>query len=248
MSQDIIIDDSFSKLKEAFEKELAKRKPKSKGLTPDLKRAHWERYAQKTARQEVAFKRVFDNVFEGQKKFVVEEYQRTGQLPDGLNDKETAQKFQPVIELVYHSAFEDAVASKTVKQIDEFARNWIAERSLLLAKSINQTTLKALKDLFVSFEAGTTVAQAAKKIEHWFADNEKWKAEMIARTETIAVNNEAVLHRFELENIEKSEWFASPSACVECDDENGKIYLTKESHNLIPKHPNCKCMWLGVVE
>ncbi len=134
------------------------------------------------------------------------------------------------------------------KQLDSYALEWIKLRSLTLAKSINKTTLKALGDLVKSFESGTTVAQAAKQIEHWFSENEKWKAEMVARTETIAVNNEAVLHRFELENIQKSEWYASPSACEECEVENGKVYLTKESHDLIPKHPNCKCMWLGVVE
>ncbi len=135
-----------------------------------------------------------------------------------------------------------------VKQLDSYALEWIKLRSLTLAKSINKTTLKALGDLVKSFESGTTVAQATKQIEHWFADNEKWKAEMVARTETIAVNNEAVLHRFELENIQKSEWYASPSACDECEAENGRIYLTKESHDRIPKHPNCKCMWLGSLD
>lgn len=137
---------------------------------------------------------------------------------------------------------------QAVKQLDSYALDWIKLRSLTLAKSINKTTLEALNNLVKNFEAGMTIVDASREIEKWFSANETWKAEMVARTETIAVNNEAVLHRFELENIEKSEWYASPSACVECDGEDGKIYLTKESHNLIPKHPNCKCMWLGVVE
>jgi len=42
--------------------------PKSKGLTPDQKKLHWEVYAQKTLRQEEMFKRVFKSVFEGQSK------------------------------------------------------------------------------------------------------------------------------------------------------------------------------------
>ena len=82
---------------------------KSKGLTPDQKKLHWENYALKTARQEEVFKKVFDNVFNEQKNQVVAELERTGHIPTELNDELTARKFQPAIELVYHSAFEDAV-------------------------------------------------------------------------------------------------------------------------------------------
>ncbi len=83
--------------------------PKSKSLSSDQKKLHWEAYAQKTARQEMMFKRVFDSVFGEQKNQVVAELERTGQLPTTLDDEQTAQKFQPAIELVYHDAFEGAV-------------------------------------------------------------------------------------------------------------------------------------------
>jgi len=136
----------------------------------------------------------------------------------------------------------------TVKQLDSYALEWIKLRSLTLAKSINKTTLEALKELVANLEADMTLVEASREIEKWFSANEKWKAEMVSRTETIAVNNEAVLHRFELEGVDKSEWYASPSACDECAAENGNVYLTKEAHDRIPKHPNCKCMFLGVVE
>ena len=55
------------------------------------------------------FKRVFDNVFDEQKRQVVEQYEKTGKIPDSLIDENTARKFEPAIELVYESAFEDAV-------------------------------------------------------------------------------------------------------------------------------------------
>ena len=41
---------------------------KSKGLTPDQKKLHWENYAKTTARQEEVFKKVFDSVFNEQRK------------------------------------------------------------------------------------------------------------------------------------------------------------------------------------
>jgi len=80
----------------------------TKGLTPDQKRLHWEAYAKKTERQEEVFKKVFENVFNEQKDLVIAEIERTGQLPP-LDDDQTARKFEPAIELVYHDAFESAV-------------------------------------------------------------------------------------------------------------------------------------------
>jgi hypothetical protein len=79
-----------------------------KGLTPDQKRIHWEAYAKKTEREEEVFKKIFENVFNEQKDLVIAEIERTGHLPE-LNDDQTAKKFEPAIELVYHDAFESAV-------------------------------------------------------------------------------------------------------------------------------------------
>lgn len=83
--------------------------PATKSLTPDQKKTHWERYAQKTERQETMFKRVFESVFDEQKKLIIEQYEKTGTLPNDLNDNSTADKFSYAIELVYESAFTEAV-------------------------------------------------------------------------------------------------------------------------------------------
>jgi len=82
--------------------------PKSKGLTEEHKRIYWEVYAQKTAKQEEMFRRVFGNVFEEQKRQVVDQYEKLGTLPQDLGDENTARKFEAAIELIYQSAFEDA--------------------------------------------------------------------------------------------------------------------------------------------
>ena len=94
-----------------FYKLSGHRKPEEegKGLTPDQKRLHWEAYAKKTERQEEVFKKVFDSVFDEQKNQVIDSLEKTGKLPDDLDDGKTAQKFQPAIELVYHDAFDEAV-------------------------------------------------------------------------------------------------------------------------------------------
>ncbi len=162
---------------------------------------------------------------------------------------QTAQKFQPAIELVYHSAFEDALPQKGVKQLDEFARTWILRRSLTLAKLINTTTMDAIrKALSNGFAEGESIAQLAKRIEGYFDTNAKARSEMVARTETISASNEGALHRYELEGIDKSEFYPSPDACEVClDIAKDPIYVTKDASGVIPVHSNCRCVWLPVV-
>jgi len=69
-----ILDDSFRDIKEAIEAALKELDDeKSKSLTPDQKKLHWENYAKTTERQELVFKKVFDNVFTEQKNQVIEQ-------------------------------------------------------------------------------------------------------------------------------------------------------------------------------
>ena len=101
-------DISLPKIKEKYEKWLLEHS-KSKFLTPDQKRIRWEAYARKTERQEMMFKRVFDSVFDEQKKLIVAQYEKLGTIPNDLINENTARKFEPAIELIYKQAFEDAI-------------------------------------------------------------------------------------------------------------------------------------------
>ena len=134
-----------------------------------------------------------------------------------------------------------------VKQLDSYALEWIKLRSLTLAKSINKTTLEALRnELSLGFEAGESIQQLTKRIEGYFTENAKTRAELVSRSETIAASNEGALHRYELEGVDKSEFYPSPDACEVCLPMAGE-YVTKESHNIIPVHPFCRCVWLPVI-
>ncbi len=133
-------------------------------------------------------------------------------------------------------------------QLDQYALDWIRFRSLTLAKSINMTTMEAIrKALAEGFTAGESIQQLTKRIEGYFTENTKYRAEMVSRTEVIAASTEGTLHRYEISGVEKSEFYPSPDACEECLPLAGE-YITKESHNMIPVHPNCKCGWLPVIE
>jgi len=137
------------------------------------------------------------------------------------------------------------------KQLDTSALDWIKLRSLALAKSINKTTLEALRrELALSFEAGESIKEFTKRIEGYFEGNAKARAELVSRSEVIAASNEGALHRFDIEGITKSEWLTSQdgSVCEECDPMDGKIFITKEASGMIPRHPACRCVWLPVIE
>ena len=140
-----------------------------------------------------------------------------------------------------------AGTSKSVKQLDSYALNWIKLRSLTLARSINKTTLEALRnELSLGFTAGESIQQLTRRIEGYFTDKAKYRAEMVSRTETIAASNEGALHRYELSGVSKSEFYPSGDACSECLVLAGE-YPTSEMHGMIPVHPNCRCVALPVV-
>ena len=136
-----------------------------------------------------------------------------------------------------------------VKQIDSYALEWIKLRSLTLATTINKTTMEALRnELALGFQAGESIQQLTKRIEGYFTENAKYRAEMVSRSEVIASANEGALHRFELEGVDKSEFLAAPDACEVCLPLNGEVRPTKESHGIIPLHPFCRCVWLPYLD
>ena len=96
------------------------------------------------------------------------------------------------------------------KQLDEIARTWILERSLTLAKTINSTTMDAIRSaLAEGFSQGESIQKLSKRIEGYFETNAKYRAEMISRTEVIAASNRGAVDRYEKEGFQQKEWFAA---------------------------------------
>jgi len=140
-----------------------------------------------------------------------------------------------------------AEISKSVKQLDNYALDWIKLRSLTLAKSINKTTLEALrKELSLGFEAGESIQQLTKRIEGYFTENAKTRAEMVSRTEVITASSKGANDRYQKEGITQIEWYSAPDSCPECDALNGNIYPINEG----PRpalHPRCRCSILPII-
>ena len=72
----------------------------------------------------------------------------------------------------------------------------------------------------------------------------------MARTELIRVHAEAQLDAFEVLDVKELEVMAEWSTagdrrvCRLCKPLEGKVMSSKDARGLIPKHPNCRCIWI----
>jgi len=222
-----------------------------KGFSDEQKEAKWRGYAVKTERQEQFFKTRLKTLFNEQEKDAIKFLRELGTIPDSLFDSESTRDkfdiaFKPLIENVYVSAMEDSVSE--LKQLNQYALEWIAKRSLTLATSINETTKREIRrQLALGLAEGESVPKLTKRIRTYYDDAHKRRAPMVARTETIAASNEGALRGYEEMGVTKSEFYPSPGACDECLAEVG-VYPIGEAHGKIPVHVNCRCVMLPVVE
>lgn len=74
------------------------------------------------------------------------------------------------------------------------------------------------------------------------------RARAIARTETIRAHHSARVQEFRNAGVEgvkiKVEWHAAFEPCPLCADLDGEIFTLDEVENMIPAHPNCRCVAL----
>lgn len=76
------------------------------------------------------------------------------------------------------------------------------------------------------------------------------RAEMIARTEIVRAHAEGQLDSMEAMGVEEVgvavEWSTAGDlrVCRACDSLISVVLKTRESHGLIPRHPQCRCAWL----
>ncbi len=151
-----------------------------------------------------------------------------------------------------------------IKQLDSYALEWIKLRSLTLAKSINKTTLEALRhELSLGFEVGESIQQLTKRIEGYFTDSITSRAKMISRTEVIAASNAGAVDRYGKEGVQRKEWFAAmdertrdthaaaDGQIVGIDDDfkvGGDSMPAPGQGNDPSENINCRCTILPVLE
>ena len=241
--------------------------PSIRELNEDQKQARWNAYVARTAGQERMFVNMLASLWDEQLRTIIKGIE-AGKTDDFLDEDAETQKFresfEPIVSEVFSSAFEESLKELEGKELEggitrqegilnQEALEWIATRSLFLSKSINATTIKDVRrELAIALEKGESIPDMTKRIRGYFKTGLEKRAPMTARTETIAASNEGSLQGYEAEGLEKVEYLLDYGhdydlGC-DCEAHSGEEFPIKESHGIIPVHPNCRCTWVPVVD
>lgn len=128
-------------------------------------------------------------------------------------------------------------------------QKWIGAR-LKFIKDINDTTRDALKEtLREGMNAGEGVSQLLDRVSEVFKRAKGWRAENIARTETVAAYVEGNIDLYHEAGVKKVAFWAAidERTCEECMGKHGEVYNVENSHNIVPVHPSCRCDFIPVV-
>lgn len=161
-------------------------------------------------------------------------------------------------------------------QITDRVRNEIARRIARMAKNFNEETKANLvKTLTEAHANNESFADIKKRIESVYEEAKGYRAERIARTETLNASNAAAKEAYQQTGyVTKIEWFANPGACEFCVSMDGTVVgveddfvplggevvgqnsdgdITDNSYqnnydnvDAPPLHPNCTCTLLPV--
>jgi SPP1 gp7 family putative phage head morphogenesis protein len=152
---------------------------------------------------------------------------------------------------IYEGGQEAFLASSFSGQVATSKVELLATRNFEQLKGVTaamgQQVNRVLSDGLV---AGHSPTKIAKAMNEQIDGMTKKRAMTIARTEIIHAHAEGQLDSFDAMNVEQvgalAEWATAGDGkvCPVCAPLEGAILTIKEARGLIPRHPNCRCMWL----
>jgi SPP1 gp7 family putative phage head morphogenesis protein len=118
-----------------------------------------------------------------------------------------------------------------------------SDNSLIGAKdrlrgSVPDAWIKQVRDGKFNVD-GRVAKEAAKK--------ERYRAEMIARTEVAEAVSAGALEGYKSALLERVRWEAALDACDICIGYDGNVYTLLEADGMQPEHVNCRCTWTPVM-
>lgn len=163
-----------------------------------------------------------------------------------------AEFITPFIRAFVEEAGKDALSMLAPQNEFDFSKpveTFLKNRAKFFAESVNNTTLEKLtKTLSDGIENGEGIRKLTDRVNDVYAEFPTSRAELIARTETTASNNEGLLAGYEQSNVAThKEWIATLDARVRPEHErmNGEIVKVRENFSnglAFPSEPNCRCV------
>lgn len=227
------------------------------------------------------YKKKADSLLEAQRKMVIAKLNPSPKSK-GIGDvtfdvEEAAEEFARVLApidislmeavgpLALKFAGDDETDFKVTPHLDRIVRS----STLKMADHFNRETIEALtKTLAEGIEEGESVAKLAGRVNHVYGEAKGYRAERIARTETLKASNTAANAAYKQTGYVVSQvWYANPGACAFCEEldgttvgldetfasegetiEGGDSTMTVDYENVDvpPLHPNCRCTIIPV--
>lgn len=148
--------------------------------------------------------------------------------------------------------------------IDEVKRKVVESNILRIAGVYNDTTIKDLEStLNAGLANGESLPKLKKRVEQVYSDAKGYRAERIARTESLRTSNRTVELVYQENGYTKVKWHTNPDACEFCQTfdgvtreiggkygeigstvtgvDGGKMQITYDVLDVPPLHPNCTC-------
>lgn len=187
-----------------------------------------------------------------------------------FNVKEESEKLAEAMLPVIYELMNEQIAetanfiSGELLTISPEMRTQIELQMKQIAGIYNQDTITALeKTISQGVSDGESLAKIKKRVEGIYQEAKGYRAERIARTESLRASNESAELVYKANGFSKVRWFTNPDACDFCKELNNTVKsigsnfyslgdvitntdgqrLQVDYRNIAtpPLHPNCKC-------
>lgn len=188
-------------------------------------------------------------------------------LFDVKNEAEKlAELLVPVVLELMEAQGEDVTnfVSGELLTISPEIRRKVDQNVLQISGVFNADTIKALeKTLSDGQTKGESLVKLKKRVEDVYGDAKGYRAERIARTETLKASNNTAELVYQQSGYNEVEWFTNPGACEFCStfqgqskkigtsflnvgdsvtgNNGGQMTVSYENILTPPLHPNCTC-------
>jgi HK97 family phage portal protein len=136
---------------------------------------------------------------------------------------------------------------------------WLRSRIGWAAEQTNEETASLLSyELSEGFEKGESITLISQRIERVFDNASAYRAERIARTEILQASAQGAIEGYRQSGVKKLEFYPAldDRLCEDClalseSDLFGygkAIFPISETEGVITVHPNCRCVFLPVIE